>query len=200
MICIFEDEEHYLKELSKNNIEQLKNMKSQEEGIGYYYTRDPFTGTKALVGEYTLNGHFKDIHLLNLDNEFLYKELLELGKIKEKDLKDMVKISFSIKNNEIEILEVSQGERTAKAAIKMSIDFVEDEILTIAESLDRIREVRISPKFLEKLEVENAKSKTSRTVDESFKNLYLDGLKKNLKRLLFWADAYKVNIFEAYEG
>ncbi|MGL4308589.1 MAG: hypothetical protein ACRCRV_06810 [Cetobacterium sp.] len=198
MNCIFDEETQYLEELSKENIAELKKLDSDGNMIGYIYTRDPFTGARTLAGKYSSQGgNFKDIHLLKLDNEFLYRELIELGKILEKKSKDMEKIYFSIENGEIKILKNYSGERTSKAVIKMAIDFVEDDILTIAESLERIREIKISPKFIEKLE---KTMNSSEAIVDNFERLYLDGLRKNLKRLLFWADTYEVELFESCRG
>ena len=119
-----------------------------DSGTGVLFTRDPSTGEKVLYGEYLMNAQGEDvvagirtplpISQLKDVNPALYVQIEETCELLEDHYKDMQDIEFTIENNKLYLLQTRNGKRTAKAALKIAIDMVEEGLSTIEEALMKI--------------------------------------------------------------
>jgi pyruvate,orthophosphate dikinase len=149
----------------------------ESSGTGVAFTRDPSTGLNKLYGEYLLNAQGEDVvagirtpgpinkegaaqndsGLPSLEEVLpeVYEEFVKIAKILEENYKDMQDIEFTIENKKLFILQTRNGKRTAKAAIKIAVDMVNEgkidkktAILRVdAKSLDVLLHRTIDPKF-----------------------------------------------------
>lgn len=119
-----------------------------DSGTGVLFTRDPSTGEKILYGEYLMNAQGEDvvagirtplpISQLEDVNPALYEQIEETCNLLENHYKDMQDIEFTIENNKLYLLQTRNGKRTAKAALKIAIDMVEEGLTTKEEALMKI--------------------------------------------------------------
>ncbi|MDE6276464.1 MAG: pyruvate, phosphate dikinase, partial [Clostridia bacterium] len=125
-------------------------------GTGVAFTRDPATGEKKLFGEYLMNAQGEDVvagirtpmtidHLAET-NPAVYKQFVEIAERLEKANKDMQDMEFTIEEGRLYMLQTRNGKRTARAAIKIACDLVEEGMITEQEAL-----LKIEPKQLDAL-------------------------------------------------
>ncbi|WP_436862764.1 pyruvate, phosphate dikinase [Staphylococcus caeli] len=131
------------------NIQEMVFGNSGEEsGTGVAFTRNPVTGEAQLFGEYLLNAQGedvvagirtpKDIDTLKGQMPTVYQQFVEVSQQLEMHYKDMQDIEFTIENGKLYILQTRSGKRTARAAIQIAVDFVEEGIITEEEALQRV--------------------------------------------------------------
>ncbi len=131
-----------------------------DSGTGVAFTRDPRLGDKHLYGEFLINAQGEDVvagirtpHAINEyskqdTNRSLptmeeimpeqYAELLRVAELLEKHYRDMQDIEFTIEKGRLYILQTRTGKRTAKAAVKIAVDMVEEGFIEKREALMRI--------------------------------------------------------------
>lgn len=128
----------------------------QDCSTGVAFTRNPSTGKKELFGEYLINAQGEDVvagtrtpqDLLTM-NKFMPKIFQQLKKIfkqLESKYKDMQDIEFTVENNKLWMLQTRSGKRTARAAIKMAVDMVQEKLISTKEAI-----LRIDPNTLDTL-------------------------------------------------
>lgn len=120
----------------------------EDSGTGVAFTRNPSDGTNELYGEYLFNAQGEDvvagirtpkpISELKIENERIYNEFVAIAKQLETHYSDMQDMEFTIERDKLYILQTRNGKRTAQAAIKLAIDFVEEGILTEKEALLKV--------------------------------------------------------------
>lgn len=125
-------------------------------GTGVAFTRNPSTGEKHLFGEYLINAQGEDvvagirtpqsIDRLKKDIPEIYDQFVEITNILEKHYKDMQDVEFTIEKGRLFMLQTRNGKRTAKAAIKIAVDQVNEGLISKEEAL-----LRIEPRQLEQL-------------------------------------------------
>ena len=135
---------------------------------GVAFTRDPATGEKKFFGEYLPNAQGEDVvagirtpypineaskneenkHLPTLEELMpeCYKELVEIYQKLEGHYRDMQDIEFTIERKKLWMLQTRNGKRTPKAAIKIAVDMVKEDLITKEEAI-----MRIEPKQLDYL-------------------------------------------------
>jgi pyruvate,orthophosphate dikinase len=117
-------------------------------GTGVAFTRNPATGEKQLFGEFLINAQGEDVvagvrtpkpisELADIAPA-IYENFLSIGHQLELHYKDMQDIEFTIENGKLFILQTRNGKRTAKAGVKLLVQFVEEGILTEAEALEKV--------------------------------------------------------------
>ncbi len=128
----------------------------ETSGTGVAFTRDPSTGEKRLYGEYLMNAQGEDVvagirtpmtidHLAQT-NKAVYDQFVEIAEKLEKANKDMQDMEFTIEEGRLYMLQTRNGKRTARAAIKIACDLVEEGMITEQEAL-----LKIEPKQLDAL-------------------------------------------------
>ena len=125
-------------------------------GTGVAFTRNPSTGENKLFGEYLINAQGEDvvagirtpqsIDTLKEEMPEMYNQFVEITHTLEAHYKDMQDIEFTIENGKLYILQTRNGKRTAKAAINVVVDLVNDGVIDKEEAI-----MRIEPNQLDQL-------------------------------------------------
>ena len=125
-------------------------------GTGVAFTRDPSTGEKRLYGEYLMNAQGEDvvagirtpmkIDQLKETNRAVYDQFVKIANRLEQENKDMQDMEFTIEQGKLYMLQTRNGKRTARAAIKIACDLVDEGMITKQEAL-----LKIEPKQLDAL-------------------------------------------------
>ncbi len=128
--------------------EMVYGNKGNTSGTGVAFTRNPATGEKELFGEYLMNAQGEDvvagirtpksIDTLKEVMPTCYEEFERICSILENHYKDMQDMEFTIEDGKLFMLQTRNGKRTAKAAIKIAVDLVEEGQLTKEEALLRV--------------------------------------------------------------
>ncbi|KAA0212140.1 pyruvate, phosphate dikinase [bacterium] len=115
-------------------------------GVGF--TRDPSTGENTFFcdvlfkaqGEDVVAGIRTPLHLDALKAALpkVHAELLKVRDLLERHQRDMQDIEFTIQSGKLYLLQCRNGKRTAKAALKIAIDLVNEKLLTREEALLKI--------------------------------------------------------------
>ena len=117
-------------------------------GTGVAFTRNPATGEKGIYGEYLINAQGEDvvagvrtpqpITKLEEDLPECYKEFIEIATKLENHYKDMQDMEFTIQEGKLYFLQTRNGKRTARAAINIACDLVDEGMITPEEAVLRI--------------------------------------------------------------
>lgn len=117
-------------------------------GTGVAFTRNPSTGEKEFYGEFLMNAQGEDVvagirtpQKLSQLNDVLpdvYEELEKVRETLEQHYRDMQDIEFTIQEGKLFMLQTRTGKRTAKAAVTIAVDMVDEKLLTKEEALMRI--------------------------------------------------------------
>ncbi len=123
-------------------------------GVGF--TRDPSTGLKKMFGEYLINAQGEDVvagtrtpqNLVNMNKSMpsIFQQLKKFFNQLEKKYRDMQDIEFTVENNKLWMLQTRSGKRTAKAAIKIAVDMVQEKLISKKEAI-----LRVDPNTLDTL-------------------------------------------------
>ncbi len=125
-------------------------------GTGVAFTRNPSTGEKKLYGEYLMNAQGEDVVAgirtpMSIDqlaetNKEVYEQFVEIARRLEDHYKDMQDMEFTIERGKLYMLQTRNGKRTARAALKIACDLVEEGMISTDEAL-----LKIEPKQLDSL-------------------------------------------------
>jgi pyruvate,orthophosphate dikinase len=146
---------------------------------GVAFTRNPSTGEKAFFGEFLVNAQGEDVvagirtphALTKVDakekgtkslEELMpqaYKELVEVYLKLEKHYRDMQDIEFTIEKSKLWMLQTRNGKRTAKAALRIACEMIDEKLITQEEAL-----LRISAQSLDQLLHPTLDSKAEKTL------------------------------------
>lgn len=154
-----------------NNLGTAVNVQSMvfgnmgdNSGTGVAFTRDPATGENKLLGEYLINAQGEDVvagirtpqKIATLENIMpdIYKQFVETADKLEKHYRDMQDIEFTIERGKLFLLQTRNGKRTAKSAINVAVDLVQEGLITKEEAIMRIEPNQLDqllhPKFEDK--------------------------------------------------
>ena len=125
-------------------------------GTGVAFSRNPATGENEFYGEYLMNAQGEDvvagirtpmpISELKKQNPDVYKQFVEIAKKLEQHNHDMQDMEFTIEKGKLYMLQTRNGKRTAKAALKIAVDLVNEKMISEKEAL-----LMIDPKQLDAL-------------------------------------------------
>ena len=112
----------------------------ETSGTGVAFTRDPATGEKHLMGEFLMNAQGEDVvagvrtpqkidQLKEVMPE-VYDQFVGICKILEDHYRDMQDMEFTIEDRKLYMLQTRNGKRTAKAALKIACDLVDEGMIT----------------------------------------------------------------------
>ena len=128
----------------------------ETSGTGVAFTRDPATGEKHLMGEFLLNAQGEDVvagvrtpepidHLKEVMPE-VYEQFVNICHTLEEHYHDMQDMEFTIEDKHLYMLQTRNGKRTAKAALKIACDLVDEGKIT-----DKDAVMMIDPRNLDTL-------------------------------------------------
>lgn len=131
-----------------------------DSATGVAFTRNPSTGENSFYGEYLINAQGEDVvagirtpipilaaeaKLAGMTGESLeekmpeaFKALVATYKQLEKHYRDMQDMEFTIERGKLWMLQTRTGKRTAKAALKIACDMIDEKLITPEEALMRL--------------------------------------------------------------
>jgi len=109
-------------------------------GTGVAFTRDPATGEKHLMGEFLMNAQGEDVvagvrtpqkidQLKEVMPE-VYEQFIKICNTLEDHYRDMQDMEFTIEDKKLYMLQTRNGKRTAKAALKIACDLVDEGMIS----------------------------------------------------------------------
>lgn len=122
--------------------------KGETSATGVGFTRNPADGTDERYGDFLTNAQGEDV-VAGIRNtspiaelvDFLPEaaaELYEVFTILENHYRDMCDIEFTIENGKLWMLQTRVGKRTARAALKIATDMVDEGLIEKHEAVSRI--------------------------------------------------------------
>ncbi len=117
-------------------------------GTGVAFTRDPATGDKGLFGEFLTNAQGEDVvagvrtpmKIQEMADKFpeAFKQFEEVCSTLENHYRDMQDMEFTVEHGKLYMLQTRNGKRTAKAALKIACDLVDEGMRTEEEAVAMI--------------------------------------------------------------
>jgi len=117
-------------------------------GTGVAFTRDPATGEKGLFGEFLTNAQGEDVvagvrtpmKIAEMEQKFpeAFEEFKKVCKTLEEHYRDMQDMEFTVEHGHLYMLQTRNGKRTAKAALKIACDLVDEGMRTEEEAVAMI--------------------------------------------------------------
>jgi pyruvate,orthophosphate dikinase len=158
---------------------QLTTDEGARSGVGATSTRDPATGERRLTGDYLAQGvaaelpthrrspvplsrHQRgraDESALEAIEPHIYGELQRIAHTLESHFKDAQYFSFAVAEGSLYVLDTQPSKRSARAAVRIVVDLVRENIIDKREAL-----LRTSPESLEQLIHPNIAPKAKRKV------------------------------------
>jgi len=127
---------------------------------GVAFTRNPSTGVRELYGEFLVNAQGEDVVAgIRTPQSITEAARIETGSDKpsleklmpeafaefiavcnrlEAHYKDMLDLEFTIERGKLWMLQVRPGKRTARAALRIAVDMVEEGLISEPDAVDRI--------------------------------------------------------------
>ena len=129
---------------------------NNNSGTGVAFTRDPASGEKKLMGEFLMNAQGEDVvagvrtpmpisKMADVMPE-VFKQFQKICATLEAHYRDMQDMEFTIENKKLFMLQTRNGKRTAKAALKIACDLVDEGMRTEEEAV-----LMIDPRNLDTL-------------------------------------------------
>ncbi len=128
----------------------------ETSGTGVAFTRDPATGEKKLMGEFLMNAQGEDV-VAGVRTPMPIAKMQEImpevfdqfnaicNKL-ENHYHDMQDMEFTIEDKHLYMLQTRNGKRTAKAALKIACDLVDEGMITEEQAV-----LMIDPRNLDTL-------------------------------------------------
>ena len=117
-------------------------------GTGVAFTRDPATGDKGLMGEFLVNAQGEDVvagvrtpmPIAEMEEKFpeAYAEFVKVCGILEDHYRDMQDMEFTVEEGKLYMLQTRNGKRTAKAALKIACDLVDEGMIDSKQAVAMI--------------------------------------------------------------
>ena len=127
---------------------------------GVVFTRNPSDGSNHIYGEYLINAQGEDVvagtrtpqnitkkarleakeNLSSLEELMptVFKKLKKILLKLEKHYKDMQDVEFTVENKKLWMLQTRSGKRTAKSAVKIAVDMVNEKLISKKTAVMRI--------------------------------------------------------------
>jgi len=114
-------------------------------GTGVAFTRDPATGAREIYGEYLVNAQGEDVvagirtpvPISDLEERMpeIYAEFAGICEKLEQFYHNMEDVEFTVEQGKLWMLQTRDGKRTARAAIKIAVDMVEEGLISEQEAV-----------------------------------------------------------------
>jgi pyruvate, orthophosphate dikinase len=122
-------------------------------GSGVGFTRNPSTGERKLFAEFLINAQGEDVvsgartpfSIEEIEERMpdLYEQLTRIGGLLERHYRDMQDFEFTVENGKLWMLQTRTGKRTAQAAVKIALDFVNDHLISDEEAVMRVEPAQL---------------------------------------------------------
>lgn len=123
---------------------------------GVAFTRNPATGEKKVFGEFLINAQGEDVvagirtpmYMDEMEKVMpdVYKQFMDICETLENHYHDMQDMEFTVEKGKLFMLQTRNGKRTAKAALKIAVDLVNEGLINEKEAV-----LQIDPKLLDSL-------------------------------------------------
>ncbi len=120
----------------------------ETSGTGVAFTRDPATGEKKLMGEFLMNAQGEDVvagvrtpmPISQMEQVMpeVFKQFTDICNTLENHYRDMQDMEFTIEDKKLYMLQTRNGKRTAKAALKIACDLVNEGMISEKEAVAMI--------------------------------------------------------------
>ena len=120
----------------------------EESGTGVAFTRDPSTGERVIFGDYLMNAQGEDVVAgirnvqpvtdMEKDLPEAYAEFLDICATLEKHYREMQDVEFTIERGKLWMLQTRDGKRTARAAVKIAVDMVNEGLISKEEAVLKV--------------------------------------------------------------
>ncbi|MGE5544753.1 MAG: pyruvate, phosphate dikinase, partial [Bacillota bacterium] len=127
-----------------------------DSGTGVAFTRNPSTGERQLYGEFLVNAQGEDVvagirtpfPISKLKEELpdIYEQFVQTCNTLERHYRDMQDVEFTVEKGKLYMLQTRTGKRTARAAVKVAYDMVQEGLISKEEAL-----LRVEPEQLDQL-------------------------------------------------
>ena len=117
-------------------------------GTGVAFTRDPATGEKKLMGEFLTNAQGEDVvagvrtpmPIAQMEEKFpaAFEQFKNVCQILENHYRDMQDMEFTVEHGQLYMLQTRNGKRTAKAALKIACDLVDEGMISEEQAVAMI--------------------------------------------------------------
>jgi pyruvate,orthophosphate dikinase len=122
--------------------------KGDSSATGVAFTRDPASGANDFYGDFLTNAQGEDVvaGIRNTEPIARLKSVLpeagaqleDVFRLLEGHYRDMCDIEFTIEQGKLWMLQTRVGKRTARAALKIAVDMVDEGLITREEAIMRI--------------------------------------------------------------
>ncbi len=152
-----------------------------DSATGVAFSRNPATGDNIFYGEYLINAQGEDVvagirtpipilaaeashagipgQSLEEKMPAAFAELVGHYKRLEQYFRDMQDMEFTVERGVLWMLQTRTGKRTAKAALKIACDLIDEKMISVEEAI-----LRIDPKSLDQLLHPTLDPKTKKTL------------------------------------
>jgi pyruvate,orthophosphate dikinase len=128
----------------------------EDSGTGVAFSRNPSTGAKGIYAEFLPNAQGEDVvagvrtplHIEELQKRMpeVYKQFIETIERMENYFHDMQDMEYTVEKGRLYFLQTRNGKRTARAALKIACDLVDEGLIDEREAC-----LRVEPKQLNDL-------------------------------------------------
>ncbi|MBW4437817.1 MAG: pyruvate, phosphate dikinase [Pleurocapsa minor GSE-CHR-MK-17-07R] len=117
-------------------------------GTGVAFTRNPATGERKLFGDFLMNAQGEDVVAgirtpvaiagLEKENPAIYAQFVDIvGKL-EHHYRNMQDVEFTIERGKLWMLQTRDGKRTARAAVRIAVEMVQEGLINKQEAVLRV--------------------------------------------------------------
>ncbi len=126
----------------------------EDSGTGVAFSRDPSTGEKKIYAEFLPNAQGEDVvagirtplHIDELKRRMpeVYEEFIATIKRMENYFHDMQDMEYTIEKGKLYFLQARNGKRTARAALQIACDLVDEGLIDEKEACLRVEPARLN--------------------------------------------------------
>jgi pyruvate,orthophosphate dikinase len=131
-----------------NVVQMVFGNRGESSCTGVCFTRDPATGERRLYGEFLRNAQGEDVvagirtpepieRMAELIPE-VFEELVETLDRLEAHYRDLQDVEFTVEEGKLYLLQTRTGKRTARAALRVAAEMVEESLISRDEAVARI--------------------------------------------------------------
>jgi pyruvate,orthophosphate dikinase len=131
-----------------NVVEMVFGNRGESSGTGVCFTRDPATGERRLYGEFLQNAQGEDVvagirtpepieRMADLMPN-VFEELVETLDRLEAHYRELQDIEFTVEEDKLYLLQTRTGKRTARAALRVAAEMVDESLISKDEAVARI--------------------------------------------------------------
>ncbi|SRR5579884_1526393 len=127
-----------------------------DSGTGVAFSRNPETGENALYGEFLPNAQGEDVvagirtplPISKMQQVWpdVYQQFRDIAHRLEQTYRDVQDMEFTVERGKLYMLQTRTGKRTAKAAVKIAVDMVQEGLISKEEAV-----LRVEPSHVEQL-------------------------------------------------